>query len=171
MGNVFNDPDSKVYGARMGASGADRTQVGPMLAPWTMLSGSTYTISVSIDGRKCTQRCTGNNNNRVYCKYVFNERWHACKCILDSAVQIRNLKMNNFQIIWYLTVFKYLCWGRLHTKSTMNSSSPFNGQIMLHNNHNCRGERPMERAFGPLDGKYFHIVLLFWSTVRWSTLF
>ena len=29
-------PDSKVYGANMGAN---RTQVGPMLAPWTMLSG------------------------------------------------------------------------------------------------------------------------------------
>ena len=32
-------PDSKVRGADMGPSGADRTQVGPMLAPWTLLSG------------------------------------------------------------------------------------------------------------------------------------
>ena len=32
-------PDSKVRGANMGPSGADRTQVGPMLAPWTLLSG------------------------------------------------------------------------------------------------------------------------------------
>ena len=31
-------PDSKIHGANMG-SGADRTQVGPMLAPWTLLSG------------------------------------------------------------------------------------------------------------------------------------
>ena len=31
-------PDSKVYGANMGPPGADRTQVGPMLAPWTLLS-------------------------------------------------------------------------------------------------------------------------------------
>ena len=34
-------PDSKVHGANMGPSGADRTQVGPMLAPWTLLSGQT----------------------------------------------------------------------------------------------------------------------------------
>ena len=31
--------DSKVHGANMGPSGADRTQVGPMLAPWTLQSG------------------------------------------------------------------------------------------------------------------------------------
>ena len=39
--NHFNlSSDSKVHGANMGPSGADRTQVGPMLAPWTLLSGS-----------------------------------------------------------------------------------------------------------------------------------
>ena len=32
-------PNSKVHGANMGPSGADRIQVGPMLAPWTSLSG------------------------------------------------------------------------------------------------------------------------------------
>ena len=32
-------PDSKFHGANMGPSGADRTQVGPMLASWTLLSG------------------------------------------------------------------------------------------------------------------------------------
>ena len=32
-------PDSKVHGAIMGPSGADRTQVGPMLAQGTLLSG------------------------------------------------------------------------------------------------------------------------------------
>ena len=32
-------PDSKVHGPTWGRSGADRTQVGPMLAPWTLLSG------------------------------------------------------------------------------------------------------------------------------------
>ena len=34
-------PDSKVHGTNMGPSGADRTQVGPMLAPWTLLPGMT----------------------------------------------------------------------------------------------------------------------------------
>ena len=31
--------DSKVHGANMGPIWADRTQVGPMLAPWTLVSG------------------------------------------------------------------------------------------------------------------------------------
>ena len=32
-------PDSKVHGANMGPIWAHRSQVGPMLAPWTLLSG------------------------------------------------------------------------------------------------------------------------------------
>ena len=31
-------PDSKVHGAKWGTPGADRAQVGPMLAPWTLVS-------------------------------------------------------------------------------------------------------------------------------------
>ena len=38
-GRVENIPDNKVYGAYMGPHGTDRAQVGPMLAPWTLLSG------------------------------------------------------------------------------------------------------------------------------------
>ena len=34
--------DSKVLGANMGPSGADRAQMGPILAPWTLLSGVTH---------------------------------------------------------------------------------------------------------------------------------
>ena len=37
---IVHKPDSKVHGTNMGPSGADRTQVGPMLAPWTLLSGN-----------------------------------------------------------------------------------------------------------------------------------
>ena len=35
-------PDSKFMGPTWGPSGADRTQVGPMLAPWTLLSGMNW---------------------------------------------------------------------------------------------------------------------------------
>ena len=43
--------DSKVHGANMGPSGADRTQVGPMLAPWTLLSGQKwFSLKVSFLG-------------------------------------------------------------------------------------------------------------------------
>ena len=38
------DPDSKVHGANMGPYGADRTQVGPMLAPWTLPSGDFFSV-------------------------------------------------------------------------------------------------------------------------------
>ena len=39
-GSIVQDlPDSKVHGANMGPSGADSTQVGPMLAPWALLFG------------------------------------------------------------------------------------------------------------------------------------
>ena len=37
-------PNSKVHGANMGPSGADRTQVGPMLATWTLPTGIAMTI-------------------------------------------------------------------------------------------------------------------------------
>ena len=36
---ISDDPDSKIHGANMGPIWADRTQVDPMLAPWTLLSG------------------------------------------------------------------------------------------------------------------------------------
>ena len=35
-----NTPDSKVHGANMGPLGSSRPQMGPMLAPWTLLSGT-----------------------------------------------------------------------------------------------------------------------------------
>ena len=42
--NEYN-PDNKVYGANMGA---DRTQVGPMLAPWILLSGKVLFVAFYI---------------------------------------------------------------------------------------------------------------------------
>ena len=46
-------PDSKVHGANMGQYGADRTQVGPILAPWTLLSG--YVTLTSTKPRQSRQ--------------------------------------------------------------------------------------------------------------------
>ena len=43
---LLSTPDSKIHGANMGPSGADRTQVGAMLAPWTLLSGPPFTNMV-----------------------------------------------------------------------------------------------------------------------------
>ena len=41
-------PNSKVDRANMGPSGSDRTQVGPMLAPWTLLSGVVDCMNESV---------------------------------------------------------------------------------------------------------------------------
>ena len=45
---AHHTPDSKVHGAKWGSSGADRTQVGPMLAPWTLLSGTVVKSNARI---------------------------------------------------------------------------------------------------------------------------
>ena len=44
---------ARLMGPTWGPSGADRTQVGPMLAPWTLLSGITAinTLRLSKNGR------------------------------------------------------------------------------------------------------------------------
>ena len=41
------NPDSKVYGPTWGPHGADRTQLGHMWAPWTLLSGKFWLISLT----------------------------------------------------------------------------------------------------------------------------
>ena len=43
---IIKVPDSKVHGANMGPSGAGRTQMGPMLARCTLLSGVTCSIKM-----------------------------------------------------------------------------------------------------------------------------
>ena len=42
----------KIMGPTWGPSGTDRAQVGPMLAPWTLLSGWFTCYSTLFDGRK-----------------------------------------------------------------------------------------------------------------------
>ena len=42
-------PDSHFMGPMWGPPGADRTHVGPMLAPWTLLTGTLYMVTVTVD--------------------------------------------------------------------------------------------------------------------------
>ena len=42
-------PDSKIMRPTWGPSGADRTQVGPMLAPWTLLYGTSFILATMYD--------------------------------------------------------------------------------------------------------------------------
>ena len=39
---IHNNPYSKVHGANMGPLGSCWPQMGPVLAPWTLLSGNQY---------------------------------------------------------------------------------------------------------------------------------
>ena len=43
----WTTPDNKVHGANMGSPGDDSTQVGLMLAPWTLLSGTIQETSLA----------------------------------------------------------------------------------------------------------------------------
>ena len=43
------DPHSKIHGNNMGTIWADRTQVGPTLAPWILLSGDVWCILAAYD--------------------------------------------------------------------------------------------------------------------------
>ena len=48
-GNIMHDsPDCKVHGPTWGPSGADKTQVGPMFAHWTLLSGSVHSSLIKL---------------------------------------------------------------------------------------------------------------------------
>ena len=49
----FTVPDSKVHGPTWRPSGADRTHVGPMLAPWTLLSGVLCRIIADLNCSVC----------------------------------------------------------------------------------------------------------------------
>ena len=71
--NWYDVPDSKVHGANMGPSGADRTQVGPMLAPWTLLSGVQYIMLMTWRGNafRITSHLWGEST-----VLVRNPLWH-----------------------------------------------------------------------------------------------
>ena len=62
---TFPFRDSKVHGANMGPSGADRAHVDPMLAPWTLLSG----FASNRDLRPVTYRISKCKQNGVANKF------------------------------------------------------------------------------------------------------
>ena len=64
---------ARFMGPTWGPSGADRTQVGPMLAPWTLLSGmSNYIVTIII--------------NKVGIMATLGFQWLLCSHILDISV-------------------------------------------------------------------------------------
>ena len=64
-------PGSNVMGPTWGPSGADRTQVGPMLAPWTLLSGLIKTRPAMYNQR--LHYCAGRPYLLIGCWRLWNE--------------------------------------------------------------------------------------------------
>ena len=66
-------PDSKVHGANMGSTWVLSTQVGPMLAPWILLSGWQLTnmLKIKASGPEYKVMLHGNSlyQNLLACKY------------------------------------------------------------------------------------------------------
>ena len=73
-------PDSKVHGANMGPSGVDRTQVGPMLALCTLLSGQAFTCRVFIVLIIFTPHSTFEGNYFSILDYIFVVTKIFCTC-------------------------------------------------------------------------------------------
>ena len=71
---------ARFMGPARGPSGADRTQVGPMLAPWTLLSGC-FRLSV-----------TNNSNCKIY--PIYPMMLTKTKSIRYSK-QVKDLRFNN----------------------------------------------------------------------------
>ena len=68
-------PDCKVHGATWGPSGSTKTQVGPMLAPWTLLPG--YLLDIMIVYTKQLTR-----------QYIYHDGVFHCVCVLCEDVTI-----------------------------------------------------------------------------------
>ena len=93
---------ARFMGPTWGPSGADRTQVGPMLAPWTLLSGITCACSFVIW------------NDPVHCVYQI---WYFCHIInlkCESIFhQYYKIHLSILAAKFVLTVSPGLCW-KLH---------------------------------------------------------
>ena len=85
LGSIFiGSPIARFMGITLGSSGADRTQVGPMLAPWTLLSGlSLPSVPLSnwiimLLNKRCHPWPWNIHINEV-CAFVFNKTTiHQC---------------------------------------------------------------------------------------------
>ena len=77
----------RFIGPAWGPSGADRTQVGPMLAPWTLLSGGVIN-DVFIGGF-------------TLCYHGIAESWHLTKLFSTKKRRFPLNKINTESFNWY----------------------------------------------------------------------
>ena len=110
-------PDSKVHGANMGPTAADRTQVGPMLAPWASLSDMYLliyfkcdcpnTIEVNLKDA-CTRTETQQN--------IIKNEPSACLDVISTKINKPVSKTT------WVTNIQYLLQTGLHNTGVLNSN-------------------------------------------------
>ena len=85
----YADPDNKVHRANVGPSGADRAQVGLMLAPWTLLSGDLL-VSILV-GEFC----------KIVDKETINSTFTGISCFIELRDKIATYR-------WFSARVQYL---------------------------------------------------------------
>ena len=86
-----NNPDSKVHGANMGPSWADRTQVGPMLALWTLPSGQQgFSETLELRIRHIIRGFERVNDTDKICTFVY-KGWY-------RKIEIERLTFNEITV-------------------------------------------------------------------------
>ena len=86
-------PDSKIHGAKWGPSGANRIQVGPMLAPWTLLYGYILCRS-SIAYSTCR-----NNNKQILHHWFCKEKSPSQAPMIRTAFPCHDVIMPHVPLI------------------------------------------------------------------------
>ena len=107
---------ARFMGPTWGSSGADRTQVGPMLAPWTLLSGTVNNMAANVVCREKTQvRGIGNRGfNLILSQYsVFSTRWVDPVGGIQKQVKFLRIKRNVFCLCWYMDLNHVSVWSVL----------------------------------------------------------
>ena len=109
-----NTPDSKVNGANRGPPGSCRPQMGPMLAPWTLLSGtvaqhrSSYIICHTLQlqiywthfSHHSNTICKLDPNTSFYCGLVLT---HVFKTLENVSTRFcKNVQVLKMYRIWNL---------------------------------------------------------------------
>ena len=124
-------PDSKVHGANMGSYGANRTQMGSMLAPWTLVSGyqclTLFHDSLKLEhndqAKQTTKRATAHMClccallillGLVVCNFIHIVQGYftgkgACNCPTDK-IAIVNMGESLIQSYWIMRSY----WWRLY---------------------------------------------------------
>ena len=95
---------ARFVGPTWDPSGADRTQVGPMLAPWTLLSRNTSTLSISCGhfSQGGDMQCQKSCSEPGPCSFYF---YHPCRACNIVFFWILLYRVSTLHIRYPLVIF------------------------------------------------------------------